>query len=247
MNHTKFAEQLTLPFANPKTELAEGQVVVSASPIDVRAATKSVAETGEDEEEISDRGWSAALPEGGWVLQPLVHFYWQGWGPMVSSAELQKLTHPEHGSFAVFSEDSFETSKAVARLKPGAAPAAYSTLFGKLIDQNGTALGVEVFGSIPSNTHNSTEELIPLEIIRSAYWRWLLWAENVFDIEWGAIAEEVRIRARLPLSDAVWALCDRATKHLAQRMEGRGEPRAFGLRAKKAIFNAYFDLSYGPY
>jgi hypothetical protein len=149
------------------------------------------------------------------------------------------------------SGDSWDDQKGIALVKSPSNPAAMIALFKALIRKNGAAFGLELFGSLPSNTDNKCEELISEEVVRAAYWGWMKWAESALDVDWYGMAEEISARERSPIMYPLELLRGFGrgfNGDAAAWLEERGVKNdRITERAKRAIFDAYFKLSYGPY
>ncbi len=252
MNLSKLTSSIESAFTNPEKTFHRGAIAVPREPLDLDALVEDAVETEEDEDEIYTDGIEELLLKHGWMSSTLVAFYWQSLGPMVSHASLQTLTPSGGGqSFACWQGDDMPPYQVIARLKPAAGGKICRILFEKLIEDNGAAFGLQIFGSLPSNTHNMAEDLIPEETVRRCYWKWMLWAEPSLDDPWTCLAEEVSARARSPITYPLDLL-----KKLGAGMKGdpaawleerRGRDGRLTVRAKRAIFDAYFKQSYGPY
>jgi hypothetical protein len=60
----------------------------------------------------------------------------------------------------------------------------------RLLDRNGKSFGVDVFGSLPTQTTNRAPELIPEPVVRQAYFDLLEYWEREQGGAWLGIAEE---------------------------------------------------------
>ena len=244
-------------FANPKS-IADGGILIPESPINLQEALDSMIETEEEQEESQVEGLSAhLLGEDGWSLTTLVGFYWYTMMPMVWEQYLRELSHPGHGTFAVLYQDECDPFVlARLNLENGVNEAdVYRILFEKLIEDNGAALNSYTFGSIPSNTDNMVEHLIPEDTVRECYWNWMLnWKESDYGEEdlWRETADEVRARQGDPIGYFKGSLARAfesifVAEKMAQNPEAGKPVQRLSERAKRAIFDAYFDISYGPY
>ncbi len=96
-------------------------------------------------------------------------------------------------------QDAFPCWQAVAQVRHPSDPAVMSAFFKALINENGAAFGVDLFGSLPSNTHNKSGETVPESVVREAYWNWMMWAEKTVGVDWQGLAEEILERERSPI------------------------------------------------
>ena len=251
MNREKAKSLIEAAFRAPKARLHRGAILIPAEPLDMLTVAKSAIETEDEQDDLYDLGLDGLYESVGWPHESLISFYWQSLGPCVWQSGLNSLQLGEDAALISRSGDSWDDEKGVALVKGPSTPEVMSTLFKALISENGAAFGVELFGSLPSNTHNKSEELIPEKIVRAAYWDWMMWAENELDVDWSGMAEEVSARAMSPIMYPLDLL-----KKFGEIVNG--DPHAWleerdkqkerlSVRAKHAIFDAYFKQSYGPY
>jgi hypothetical protein len=147
-------------------------------------------------------------------------------------------------------QDADESRQGITLVKHPSNRAVMRAFFKALVKENGAVFGLGLFGSLPSNTHNKSEELIPEKVVCAAYWDWMKWAENELDVDWSGMAEEVSARARSPimyprdvLKKYFEGIDGNPTAWLEKRSDRNGR---LTDRAKRAIFDAYFMQSYGP-
>jgi hypothetical protein len=238
-------------FKNPKARLHNGAILIPAEPLDMEAVIQAAIKT-EDEQDEPDCDRPEALFEKiGWPYKNFFAFYWQSMGPCTFAGFLN-ATQPSSGSTLISCfEDAWNGEKVIALIKHPLDGAAMTAFFKALIKENGAAFGVELFGSLLSNTHNKWEKAIPEKVVREAYWEWLKWADKRFDIDWHGLAEGILARAKSPIMyplDLFKKFGATINGDIAAWLEKREEQNAhLSMRAKQAIFDAHFQQSYGPY
>lgn len=249
MNISKLTSAIESAFTHPKKTLPGCLITVPRAPVDLDSLIQDAVENEEDEEDIYNYGTEEVLERHGWACSTLVAFYWQSLGPMVWQACLQTLSHKEGLSFALWRQDVDPCRQVIAQLRPASRGDIFRVLFEKLIEANGAAFGLQLFGSLPSNTHDMAEDLIPEKAVRRSYWKWMVWAECRSSANWTALAEEVSARARSPIAYPLEILRGlSAVDNPGEWLEEHRQSDAkLSLRAKRAIFDAYFQQSYGPY
>jgi hypothetical protein len=251
MNKEKPKSIIEAAFSNPKAKLYKGSILIPSEPLDMETVMRAAIETEDEQDELDCDGSGAFLEKIGWPCENICAFYWQSMGPMVWECYLNILHLADDTALIWCYQDGDGSRQGIALVKQPSNPAVMSAFFKALIKENGDAFGLGLFGSLPSNTDNKIEELIPEEIVRAAYWDWMKWAESAFDVDWLAMAEEVSARERSPIM---------YPRDLLKNLFAgtNGNPRAWleeqdkkngrlSLRAKRAIFDAYFKQSYGPY
>jgi len=251
MNEEKAKLLVEAAFKNPKAKLHRGAILIPAEPLDIDTLVQEEIETDDEQDELDSDGPEAFLDKLGWTDENIFGFYWQSMGPMVWECYLNALHLTDDTALIWCYQDGDGSRQGIALVKHPSNPAVMSAFFKALIKENGAAFSLELFGSLPSNTHNKSEETIPEKVVRAAYWDWMLWAENVFDVDWAGMAEEVCSRDEEPIMYPLRML----KKFLAGLkgnpaawLEERGDQNGrLSLRAKRAIFEAYFKQSYGPY
>jgi hypothetical protein len=248
MNNEKFLFNLKSEFKDPKTRLARGCILIPKSPVDLDSTIRAAVETEDDEDTLGCRGTFPLLEANGWTVSPLVSFCWQSLGPMVWQAGLYDLTHETGVTFAVFEWDLEPAQQVIAQITPTPGVYVHKKLFEALINRNGEAFGLGIFGSLPSNTHNQAENLIPEDTVRQCYWNWMKWGEKAMDADWWGLAEEISARARSPIHYPLELLKGFAGINPTEWLEEHlRQNDRLTVRAKRAIFDAYWKQSYGPY
>lgn len=238
-------------FRHPKAKLHCGAILIPSEPIDLEIVARAAVETQEEKEDLDGSGPEAIFEKIGWPSDNVVAFYWQSIGPMVWACYLNSLRLGDGTELIWLLRDFEPFRQGIAIVKQPSSRSAMSAFFKALIKHNGAAFGVELFCRLPSNTDNHREELIPESVVRAAYWEWMRWAEERFDIDWLAMAEEIQARIEDPIMYPLKLLrgfkaepaADEET-WLAGHRNTNGD---LSERAKRAIFNAHFKISYGPY
>ena len=251
MNRENPRSIIETAFRNPKARLHRESILIPAEPLHMEKLVQSAVETEEDQEDLDSDGPQAVFEKIGWPYETFMAFYWQSMGPMVWQCYLKTLQFDKDMALICCNQDDYPTLQAVALVKHPSRPAVMSSLFKALIDQNGSAFGVELFCSLPSNTHNMSEKTIPERIVRSAFWNWLLWAEKEVGIDWSSIAEETSERTKSPITytlELLKKLGESIDEDLEEWFEEQTyQSKRLTVSAKHAIFDAFFKQSYGPY
>ncbi len=251
MNTDNPRKLIEAAFSSPKAAFHRRSILLPGEPLDLDEIAKSAVENDDDEDRLADYGPDTVFEDMGLKQTPFFAFFWQSLGPMVWECYLN-LVHLD-GDLALVcrTQDASPCRQAFALVKHPSDPAVMSAFFKALINQNGSAFGIDLFGSLPSNTHNKVEEIIPEEVVRTAYWKGLVWAEKVSDVDWNGLAEEVIARQKSPIMYPLEILKSFGggggvdpRKWLEDRAEANGR---LTVRAKRAIFDAFFKQSYGPY
>jgi hypothetical protein len=121
-------------------------------------------------------------------LHDLLLFYWSGLGPMCSVAGLQILDLGGRGYLVYWNE--LESYQAVAALDPWEDDLVVSAAVKEILRQNGRPHGVELFGSVPTETTNRIPGLLPDAVVKQAYFDLLQWDDREGGDAWGLLAEE---------------------------------------------------------
>ncbi|NWG14804.1 MAG: hypothetical protein HXY20_14860 [Acidobacteria bacterium] len=249
MNNSKPTSLIESAFAAPKGTLCRGRILLPSSPPDLEEVIQAAVETEQDQETFEGDGPEAVAAEIGREFTRLVAFYWQSLGPMVWECCIDLLNVGNGKNIVCLKQDGWPRRQAIAALKGRPERPLVTALFRNLLKENGAAFGVGLFGSLPSNTDNFNEKLIPEETIRRCYWDWMNWAERELDADWIALAEEVTARALSPVLyplDILKGLPP--AEDLSEWLEKqRSRNGGLSMRAKRAVFDAYFKQSYGPY
>jgi hypothetical protein len=249
MNPNKTQSEIESAFASPKQTLCRGSILVPAEPIDLEAVTKTAIESDDDEDDYYNLGGDIVFEKAGWEISSLFSFEWQSLGPMVWECYLNLVCIGNGRALACRRQDADPQWQSIALIKRSTDSAVMGRFFSAMIRENGAAFGVELFGSLPSTTHNHVEELVSEETVRQAYWDWLRWADKVFDVDWEGLAEEVSVRPRSPIFyplELLGKLGSGAGRDPQQWLDERDRKNGMlTLRAKRAIFDALFSQSYG--
>jgi len=248
MNPEKLRFLINTAFAQPRSRLHHGTILVPVEPLNLHELSKSAVETEEDEDTLSWCGPEAIFEEAGFRQEDLFSFRWQSLGPMVWTYGLNALHIDEDRALVCVTGDIEPEARAIALVKGPSEPAVMSAFFTAFIDQNGAAFGVGPFGSLPSDTYNRIESLIPEKVVRAAYWKWMEWAENALGVSWEGLAAEISACAESPttyplelLKTLLSGFQGDAVAWLAEQQSRNDQ---LTTRAKQAIFDAYFKQSY---
>ncbi len=251
MNKEKANSLIEEAFKNPRAKLYHESILIPSKPVDLETVVRAAIETSDEEEDLDSEGHEAIFEQIGWPNDRIVAFYWQSWAPMVWECYLNSLRLPDGTELIWLYQDFEPFRQGIAVVRKPSNRAVMSAFFKALIEENGAMFGVELFGSLPSNTDNRREELIPENVVRAAYWKWLRWAEHRFDIDWHGIARTILARVEDPVLYPLKLLRgiaagpgEDAGEWLDRHLDRYG---SLSERAKRAIFNAYFKISYGPY
>lgn len=96
-------------------------------------------------------------------------------------------------ALAEFGEDP---SLVFAAIDPANSSSVCSAFFRDLVRDNGHSYRLEgFFGSLPSNTRNHQPDLIPADVIKESYWRWMEWASRNEPASWTDLRELVLRKA----------------------------------------------------
>lgn len=173
MNSNKPKTQIESAFAIPKCTLCGGRILIPCLPPELEAVIESGIETKEDRERFDWDGPESVLEEIGWRLTRIFAFYWQSLGPMTSECYIDTLDVGTDTTFVCLRQDWLPSWCAIAAIRGRPDKTVMTALFRSLVKENGAALGVELFGSLPSDTHNTVEDLIS-----ERTWKWRLRSES---------------------------------------------------------------------
>ena len=237
--------------SRPRSILRHGEIIVPTAPINLDSAARAAIENEHDLEAFVNSGADIVFEQIGWEREPLLCFYWQSFGPMVCETHVDLLHIDQDRALACITQDSLPRWQAFAIVKNPDDEAVVSALFRALLKNNGAAFGLQLFGSLPTNTHNMVEHLISKKSVRQAYWAWSRWAERALQFDWLGLFEETSARSRSPILYPLELLRKRAdeaggnpTAWLEAR---RRENSRLDPKIKRIIFDGYFRLSYGLY
>jgi len=255
MNKEKPKSLIEAAFRNPKAKLYRGNILIPAEPLEVEALIQAAAETEEEQDDLRGNGPESVFEEIGWPYDNFISFYWQSMGPMVWTSTLNTVRIAGDLALAYRMQDASSNWQGIALIKGPSSPQIMSAFFKALVRENGAAFGIRLFGSLPSNTDNAFEETLPEKVVRAAYWDWMKWAECATDtdieIDWLSLAETIEARALSSISYPLELLTKLGSSIGADPeawLDDRSEQNdRLSERAKRAIFNAYFKQSYGPY
>jgi hypothetical protein len=147
--------------------------------------------------------------------------------------------------------NELESYLAIAAIEPWDDPLALSGTVQRLLKRNGRMFGVDVFGSLPTETTNRAPELIPEPVVRQAYfdllryWEhergdaWLTFAEE----HYGRIVEPNHLQRSLDVLETLPRLGDPGS--IANWLEYRQrESTAFLDEARQRLFDSWFEGAY---
>jgi hypothetical protein len=162
--------RLARAFTARPVEIGDGRIVWRSRP----APLWRYLEEGLDKEERAEYGplqhWPGSVME---LLderrQKLLSFYWDGLGPISWVAGIEVLVSGERAYLCYWNE--VDTYVAVAALARWDHPLVICAAVKELLRENGRPHGVDVFGSLPTETTNCRPDLLPEEVIRKAYFR----------------------------------------------------------------------------
>jgi hypothetical protein len=177
-------------------------------------------------------------------LHDLLFFYWDGLGPTSSVAGLQILELGGCGYLVYWNE--LESYRAVAALDPWQDDLVVSAAVKEILCRNGRPHGVELFGSVPTETTNRMPSLLADAVVKQAYFDLLQWDERQGGDAWDLLTEEHFSRIvepnhpqrSLDILDRVAVAPDRWLEELAE--ESAGYDDAFRQR----LFDEWFETAY---
>ncbi|MDQ7844557.1 MAG: hypothetical protein QN129_13535 [Armatimonadota bacterium] len=256
------AARLQGAFTVERLRARDGRILTPASgePLDLQELLLEAAEEGEEDDELGDLLAALKGPEGApealellerrWATEVVMPFEWEGFGPISSSAQLRLLDVGDGQAYVlpVVEEAPLRT---IAAIQPGKAPRACAAFFRSLLQDNGNSYGIDLFGSLPSQTVNHRPDLVPTSAVLQGYWEWMRWAvehigpevwtdlrDSVIDelVEPDPLQRSLRLLRQVPLHDpdALGAWLE------AQEREGTELSEEDRLR----IFQGYFSRSY---
>jgi hypothetical protein len=97
----------------------------------------------------------------------LLRFYWDGLGPTSWVAGLVLIGNGKRRYLSYWNE--LESYLTVAAIEPSDDPLAISGTLQLLLSRNGRGFGVDIFGSLPTETTNHAPLLVEESVIRQAY------------------------------------------------------------------------------
>ena len=129
---------------------------------------------------------------------------------------------------------------AMAALESWDDPLVLAPAVKELLEHNGAGHGLMLFGSLPTETTNDRPDLLPIEVVKQAYFDWLNEGED--GGAWDSLEEEYF--GRLVEPDHLQRSLD-ALERLSQ--QGSGQPEAQGHLsddAKRQLFDEWFETAY---
>jgi hypothetical protein len=169
--------------------LGEAGIIWRRRPIPLWAWVEQVLDEDEWDEHQGVEYWPAnvhALLDG--HLHDVLLFYWDSLGPTSSVAGLQVLDLGGRGYLVYWNE--LESYRAVAALDPWQDDLVVSAAVKEILRKNGRPHGVELFGSVPTETTNGMPSLLPEAVVRQAYFDLLQWQEREHGDAWACLAHE---------------------------------------------------------
>lgn len=251
MKWEKLARDLESGFTVTTLQVPGGRVLVAHEPFNLELALAAIEETEDEERLAEDIGASDVLRDK-WPLQPFVSFDWSDvWG---MSIELLDIGTPR--LYVCLNQEAEGPAwRVIAALEPKDSPEVFSAFFKSLIESNGTAYRVEMFGSLPTSTVNSRPELVPARAVKESYRAWMA---RAIPSLWVTLEDEVLKGVRdaghpMELFGAVEELREAlgATEKAAatEQMAEYGRKRdAMGARLSEEdrhrILDVYFAMTY---
>jgi hypothetical protein len=177
-------------------------------------------------------------------VHDLLFFYWDGLGPTSSVAGLQVLELGGRGYLVYWNE--LESYRAVAALDPWQDDLVVSAAVKEILCRNGRSHGVELFGSVPTETTNRMPSLLPDAVVKQAYFDLLQWDERQGGDAWDLLTEEHFSRIVEPnhLQRSLDTLHRAAETH-HRSLEGReDEDDELDDAARQRLFDDWFETTY---
>lgn len=253
MNLTLVEQRLAHSFAAQARPLAGGSITWRRQPAPLwRYLEESLTEEERDFHGALEDwpGSVAELLQG--RLQTLLSFYWESWGPISWGAGLQVLELAGSAYLCLWNET--ESYRAVARLESWQDKRLLNAAVKELLRANGRPYGVDLFGSLPTETTNHCPYLLSSALVKQAYWDWLQWEDAHDGVAWldleeehfGRIVEPDHLRRSLDLLSSLPALDDpdAVSSWLERR---RAESKASPDHVRQRLFDRWFAKSYETY
>lgn len=192
MNWEKVERRLERGFTARPRKVGTAQVIERRRPFPLARIMDGTL-TDEERETYGDlESWpgsvSELLEESEVDEEPLLSFYWDGFGPVSWVAGLVLIGNGRRRYLCFW--DETESYQAVAAVDPWDDELALSAVVARLLARNGTGFGLGLFGSLPSETTNAAPELVPCPVVAQAYFDLMQWWEREKGDAWLALAEE---------------------------------------------------------
>lgn len=253
MHWQRVERRLERAFSAQPRRFGSTIVVERRKPFKLAAAMNEALSDEEQEESGDLEAWpgslSELLAEQGIEERRLLDLYWDGFGPTSWVAGVVSIGNRRRRYLCYWNE--LESYLALAAIEPWDDPLALSGTVRRLLDRNGNAFGVDVFGSLPTETTNHAPELIPEPVVRQAYfdlldyWEreqggaWLTVAEDYY----GRLVEPNHLQRCLDLLETLPQLDEQegVGSWLAER---DAESDALPLEARQRLFDEWFAGAY---
>jgi hypothetical protein len=121
-------------------------------------------------------------------LVDVLGFAWDGWGPISSGAGINLLVL-EQATY-VCHWDEMHSYRAVAKLDGPVSRRVLSAVVPELVRENGRRVGIDIFGSLPTETINHQPDRLPTVVVKQAYFDWLQAAQVYGGTTWADFAAE---------------------------------------------------------
>ena len=134
----------------------------------------------------------------------------------------------------------------LAAIEP-AESSVFSAFFRDFLRDNGQGYGFEFFGDLPSNTRNYQPDLIPSDVIKESYWRWMEWASSSKPRfgSWTSLRDQA---LRKTMDPRVLRPFGETLKEAMSNLEHKGrrqeEAAALTEEDRRRIIDIYFSQSY---
>jgi hypothetical protein len=210
--------------------------------------------TAEEVEEYGDLvawpgSFSELLAHNKIEQRELLRFYWEGLGPISWGAGLVLIGNGRRRYLACW--DEIESYRALAALDPWDDPLAVSAVVKRLLVRNGATFGIAMFGSLPTETSNHAPDLVPVTVVRQAYFDLMQWWEcergspwiDLADEHFGRIVEPNHLQRGLDILETLPMLTQSGA--LGQWLEDRDtESAAMPDEIRQRLFDEWFGSAY---
>jgi|GEM_PF-4030746 hypothetical protein len=264
------ADQLEATFTVERLRTEDGLVLTSANgePLDIGLLLVQATEPGDEDDqelgyliaELQEYETDAVNPATAleilaqrWHVEVLIDASWEGFGPVSSGADLELLDVGKSQAYVLLLQEE-QPLRALAAIRPGSSARAISAFFLSLLEDNGGSYGVELFGSLPTETTNHRPDLIPVLAVWEAYWRWMQWATEEYGAEvwtdlqdtliYGLLESHPLRRASRILRELPLSRLGRPKEVLRWLRARREEGEELSPEDRMRIFANYFLRSY---
>ena len=176
---TEFQESIDVAFIETRLATSRGRVLAPLEPFGLRTTIQEAAEGVV----LNREDFAGAFPS-----HTLLDFYWDGFGPTSSGATIDLVDLGATGTLAYWITEDAPTY-AFALIQPGGDTDIWPAFVVDLFRDNGESYGIELFGSLPSQTTNGRPDLVPPVALREAFWQWIEGREAVGRPQWGHLRD----------------------------------------------------------